>query len=265
MSESPHPTVRNHVREKLARNELVLSMTARLVRTVEIATIAHTAGFDSLYVDLEHSSFSIDTTGQICMAALAHGVTPFVRVPGGAPDMIARVLDAGALGIIAPHIGSAADARAVVRAAKYPPLGERSFTGGLPHLAFRTLPAAEMFRVMNEATMVIAMIETGAALDVAEDIAAVDGVDMLFVGTNDLCAALGIPGELEHPSILAAYDRCLAAAKRHGKHVGVGGLAGQAALVRQLVARGARYVSTGTDLAFLMSAAAARAKQYAAS
>src|SRR5438132_5595842 len=95
--------LRNVVRQKLSRDELVLSMTVRLVRTVEIAAIARTAGFDSIYVDAEHSSFSLDTTSQICMASLGAGVTPFVRVPSLAPDYISRVLDGGALGVIAPH------------------------------------------------------------------------------------------------------------------------------------------------------------------
>src|SRR5271156_2079206 len=97
--------LRNHLKEKLARNEVTASMTVRLVRGIEIARIAKTAGFDSLYVDMEHSSFSLETTGQICMAALEAGVTPLVRVPGLAE--VQHVLDAGALGIIAPHVQSA--------------------------------------------------------------------------------------------------------------------------------------------------------------
>ena len=106
-----HDILRNRVKEKLARDELVSSMTVRLVRTIEIARIAATAGFDALYVDIEHNSFSLDATGQICMAALAVGITPLVRVPS--IEMIPRVLDGGALGIIAPHVRSPEDARNV--------------------------------------------------------------------------------------------------------------------------------------------------------
>lgn len=253
--------MRNVVKEKLARDELVLSMTVRLVRTIEIAAIARSAGFDSLYIDVEHNSFSLDTVGQISMAALATGVTPFVRVPSLEPAWIARALDAGALGVIAPHIRSADDAAAVVRAAKFPPTGERSFAGALPHFQFRTFPTAQTFATLNDATMVIAMIESAEALAAAEPIAGVEGVDMLFVGTNDLCASLGIPGKLDHPSIRAAYARCLEACRRHGKHLGVGGLASNPALAGELVRLGARFVSTGTDLSFLLSAATARAAQ----
>src|SRR5919204_5938256 len=104
--------LRNNVKDKLARDEVVASMTVRLVRSVEIARIARTAGFDTIYVDLEHSSFSLETTSQICIAALEAGIAPFVRVPALTPDYISRVLDGGALGVIAPHIRSAEEARA---------------------------------------------------------------------------------------------------------------------------------------------------------
>src|ERR1700735_5278695 len=154
--------LRNHMKEKLARGEVVSSMTVRLVRGIEIARIAKTAGFDSLYVDLEHSSFSLETTGQICMAALAAGVTPLVRVPGVAA--VSRVLDGGALGVIAAHIRSAAEARDYVTAAKFPPLGERSAAGPLPHLHYRSFPVAQADAAMNAATMLVAQFESEEAL-----------------------------------------------------------------------------------------------------
>ena len=94
--------VRNVVKEKLTRNEVVASMTIRLSRGVEIAQLAKTAGFDMIYIDLEHSTLTLEMTGQICLAALSAGVAPMVRVPANTPDYIQRVLDGGALGIIAP-------------------------------------------------------------------------------------------------------------------------------------------------------------------
>jgi len=261
MEGSARDLLRNGIKDKLARDELVLSMTVKLVRSVEIAAIARTAGFDSIYVDVEHSSFSLDTTGQICMAALALGVTPLVRVPSIAPDVISRVLDGGALGIIAPHIQSASAAAQVVRAAKFPPLGDRSFTASLPHFQFRTLPATEMFEALNDATMVVVMIESAEAAAAVDEIASVEGVDMLLIGTNDLCASLGIPGQLDHEKIRAIYDATMKACRKNDKHLGVGGLAAHPKLAAEIVKLGARYVSTGTDLSFLMSAATSKAKQ----
>jgi 2-keto-3-deoxy-L-rhamnonate aldolase RhmA len=259
MSAEPHPTPRNLVKEKLARGEVVASMTVRLVRGVEIARIAKTAGFDTLYVDVEHCPFSLDAVSQICMASLEVGITPFVRVPSNGPEYISRLLDGGAMGIIAPHIRSAEDAAAVVRYAKFPPHGDRSAGGPLPQLGFRNVPVAEANAIANETTMVVVMMETKAALDAVDEIAAVPGVDMLFVGTNDLLCELGMPGEFGHKAVRDAYAKTLAACRKHGKHVGIGGLAGRHDLVAELVKEGARYVSTGSDLSFLLDAAAQRA------
>ena len=261
MPQSLQEVARNNVREKLARDEVVASMTVRLVSGIEIARIAQTAGFDTLYIDIEHSSFSLETTSQICMAALAIGIAPFVRVPSHGPEYVSRVLDGGALGVIAPHVRSADEARAVVRAAKFAPLGERSANAGLPHLHFRSFPVAEANRAMNDATMVIVQFESKEAIDRAEEIAAVEGVDLVLIGVNDLLADLGLTGQYDHPAVDDAYARTIAACRGHGKHVGVGGLASRPDLVAKYVKMGARYVSTGTDLAFLLGACAQRAKQ----
>ena len=251
--------LRNNVREKLARDEVVASMTVRLVRGIEIASIAKTAGFDSLYVDLEHSSLGLDATGQICMAALALGIAPFVRVPANTPEYISRVLDGGALGVIAPGIRSAEEARHVVAAAKYAPLGRRGASGALPHLNYLNLPAGEAYAAMNAATMVMVQFESAEAVDRAEEIAAVDGVDLIMIGTNDFLADIGLPGQFESPRVRQAYARTIAACRACGKHVGVGGLPSRPELIAEFVKMGARYVSTGTDLAFLMAEASKRA------
>lgn len=252
--------LRNNVKEKLKRDEVVASMTVRLVRNIEIARIARTAGFDTLYVDVEHSSFSLETTAQICVAALEVGIAPFVRVPANTPDYISRVLDGGALGVIAPHIRSAEEARGVVKAAKFAPFGERSNAGGLPHLHFRSFPAAEANAALNDATMVIVQFESAAALERTDEIIAVDGVDMVLIGLNDLLSDWGLTGQYDHPRVREVYAGVIAACRKRGKHCGVGGLATRPDLAAEFVRMGARYVSTGTDLAFLLAACTARAK-----
>jgi 4-hydroxy-2-oxoheptanedioate aldolase len=261
MAEGLSDILRNNVKEKLARDEVVASMTVRLVRGIEIARIAKTAGFDTIYIDLEHSNFSIEVTSQICMSAMEIGIAPFVRVPANTPEYISRVLDGGALGVIAPHINSAEEARAVVRAAKFPPLGERGVSAGLPHLHFRSFPAGEAYAALNAATTVMVQFETAEAVAHADEILAVEGVDMAMIGCNDLMADLGIPGQYDHQKVHDAYATAIAAAKRHGKHIGVGGLSSQPALTAKFVKMGARYISTGTDLAFLIAAATERARK----
>jgi 4-hydroxy-2-oxoheptanedioate aldolase len=260
MPASLRSILRNTVKEKLARDEVVASMTVRLVRGVEIARIAATCGFDTIYVDIEHSAFSLETTSQICVAALDAGVTPFVRVPSHGPEYVCRALDGGALGIIAPHIRTAAEAAAVVRHAKYPPQGERSAGGPLVQYQFRDFPAEDANLAANDATMVIAMMETRDALANVDEIAAVEGVDMLFIGTNDLCGELGIHGQYDHKLVRDAYARTIAACRARGKHVGVGGLGSRPDLIAEFVKQGARYVSIGADLSFLLGAGAEKAR-----
>ena len=149
----------------------------------------------------------------------------------------------------------------MVTAAKFPPLGERSAGGQLPHLEFRTFPAAQVDPALNDATTVMVMMETLEALEHVEEIAAVEGMDMMMIGTSDLTAEMGIPGQFDDPRVRAAYERTIAACRKHGKHVGIGGLASRPDLVAEYVKMGARYVSTGTDLAFLMSTCVQKAKQ----
>jgi 2-keto-3-deoxy-L-rhamnonate aldolase RhmA len=236
-------------------------MIVRLVPGVEIVRIAKSAGFDTLYIDLEHSSFSIHTASQICIMALEAGIPAFVRVPANKPEYISRVLDAGALGVIAPGVRSADEAGAVVAAAKYPPLGERGLATGLPHFGYRSVPVAEALAAMDQATMVVVQFESAAALAAMAEIVAVEGVDMVLIGSNDLLADLGLAGQYDHRELHQAYERTIAACRRHGKHVGVGGLGARPDLVEKFVKMGARYVSTGTDVAFLVAECNRRAQQ----
>ena len=257
----PREVVKNPVKEKLARGEVVASMTVRVVPGVEIVRIAKTAGFDSIYIDLEHSSFSIQTASQISIMALEAGVPAFVRVPANTPEYISRVLDGGALGVIAPGVRSAKEAREVVAAAKYPPIGERGLAPGLPHLQYRTFPATEALPAMNAAVMVIVQFESAAALAAMDEIVAVEGVDMILIGTNDMLADMGLPGQYDHPRVHEAYEKTISACKKHGKFVGIGGFGTRPDLVEKYVKMGGRYVSTGTDLAFLIAECTRRAKQ----
>lgn len=259
LREIPHP---NLMKARMDGGEIAVGMIVRLMRSVEIAAIAHSAGFDCLYIDLEHCTFSLETVIQICMMATALDVTPLVRVPGLDPADISRTLEAGAQGIIVPHLENADEARAVVAAAKFAPLGDRSLLAMNPHTLFRGGPAAEVMRKMNEATLVVGMIESARAVENADEIAAVEGMDMLLVGTNDLCNSFNIPGQLDHPRIMEAYEHVLAACNRHGKHLGVGGLNSRPEIARQILAKGARYVSSGSDTGFLMSAAKATAQSF---
>jgi len=200
-------TGRNPARERLAKGELALGIGLRQARTVDIAAVMATCGFDWLFIDLEHGTMPLDIAVQISCAALTAGITPLVRVPSRQYALATRALDGGALGIVMPHVDTAEEAKAIVDHLKYPPLGHRSVAGGQAFLGFRPVPIAEATRTMNAQTLVVVMLETPQAIANADSIAAVPGVDVLLIGTNDLAMEMGIPGEFNHAEIARAYER----------------------------------------------------------
>ena len=248
----------NRTKARLKAGGLALGMGLRQARTVDIATIAGTCGFDWLFIDTEHNSMSIDTACQIAMAAIATGVTPIVRVPGPQHYHCARALDNGALGVVVPHVDTADEAQAVANACKYPPLGHRSIAGNMPGLGFEGVPVGEATRRMNDETLVVVMLESPRAIDNADEIAAVDGIDALLVGTNDLCAEMGIHGDFGNARVQQAYETVIAACARHGKFPGMGGVY-DPKLMDRYIRMGMRFVLSGNDLAFLMAGARERA------
>jgi 2-keto-3-deoxy-L-rhamnonate aldolase RhmA len=251
--------VHNPARERLAKGELSLGMGIRMSRSVDIAPVMRTAGYDWLFLDLEHSAMDLDTACQISVAALGAGIAPIVRVPNKQYWMATRVLDGGALGIVMPHVDSAAEAAEVVDHLKYPPIGHRSVAGGPPQLEYRSLPVGETTVALNAATLVSVMLETPQAIADADAIAAVPGVDVLLIGTNDLSMELGIPGEFGHAKVVAAYERVIAACRKHGKWPGMGGVYTED-LMAKYIDMGARFILSGADLGMLMAGATQRAK-----
>ena len=250
-------TIHNHAKQRLIDGELSLGMGIRQARTVDIGRIAKACQYDWLFIDMEHNSMSLDTAAQICIAATDAGITPLIRVPGHEGFHASRLLDTGALGIVVPHVSSRAEAERVVANCLFPPAGKRSVPGGLPQVNFQPMPVGELIRVVNASMLLVAMIETPEGLENVEEIAAVDGIDVLLIGGNDLAAEFGIPGQFSHPRMQDAIRRVAEACRRHGKFPGVGGIYDHA-VMQYYVEAGARFILSGSDLAFLMAGANAR-------
>jgi 2-keto-3-deoxy-L-rhamnonate aldolase RhmA len=250
----------NILKKRIADGEVSLCMGLRQSRTVDIGPLVGAAGFDSLYVDMEHSPIDFETTSAICVTAVAYGVTPLVRVPGHLGQDISRALDGGAQGVILPHVNTADQAQTIVSYAKYPPVGHRSVMGAGPSTAYKAMPLAKVNESGNADTLVIIMIETPEGVANADAIAAVPGVDMLLIGSNDLCTEMGIPGQLRHPDLLAAYQTVCAACKKHGIAMGIGGIRGDVELQTQLLNLGAQFLISGSDTTYLAGAASHDAK-----
>ena len=249
----------NPAKQRLANGELAIGFILRQSRTVDIAGIGKACGFDWLSIDLEHSSIDVDTAAQIAAAALPAGIAALARVPSARHSEASCILDAGAQGLIVPHIDTADDARFVVSYAKFPPLGSRSIASVQPMLGYRATSSEEATREVNNQTLIVAMLETPQAIDNAEAIAAVSGIDVLLIGSNDLCAEMGIAGQFGHASLEVAYRRVNEACRRHGKYAGMAGIHDRE-LIAKFVGFGTRFVAGGTDLSFLMKAAMERAE-----
>jgi 2-keto-3-deoxy-L-rhamnonate aldolase RhmA len=250
------------VLERLRAAEPVLSLGIRNARTSEIVRLAHGAGFGIVWIDLEHSSIPAENAAQIAATALDLGLEGWVRTAERDYTVIGRLLDSGVTGIIAPHIESAEEAREVVAAARFPPRGSRSQIALLPQSGYRRLPPGELMTAAERATSVHALLESARGIAAADEIAAVDGIDILHVGVNDLSVDLGHVGNPTHPQVLDACAQVVAAAKRHGKLAAIGGLS-EPARIRELIRTGAApliFAAIDTDL--LASGLAQRAHEW---
>jgi 2-keto-3-deoxy-L-rhamnonate aldolase RhmA len=252
------PVLRNPLAETLAAGGLGVVLVVQKATSVEIAIAAATCGFDAIYIDLEHSVISEPEAAQISMMAQRVGVTALVRVPSHDAHYANRMLDAGAMGILAPHVESAEEARAIVKACRYAPQGERSVSYSWPHLDYRSYPEEEVRALFNAKTTVAVMIESPRAVERAQEIAAVPGVDIVHIGTVDLSEALGIPGKFADPAIERCYERVTEACRAHGKIAGAGGLAGTPDVLQKVLRMGVRFVSAGSEWSLMLAAAGKR-------
>lgn len=243
--------MRNTLRRQIADGRTPIGLAACVIRTAEIVTIARSCGFDLLLVDMEHGPIAIGDAASISITAFEAGLPCLVRVGGPhAPDL-ARVLDCGAEGVVVPHVETADEARLVVEKCRFLPAGKRSLPSPLARLSFRVPPAAQMMAEIETDTVVVLMIESALGVANAEAIAAVDGVDMLMIGANDLAADMGHVGAVEHPAVQAAFARIAGAAAAHGKAFGVIGV-GEALLRSHAYDLGAKLIVATNDINLLI-------------
>ena len=214
---------RNHVKHTLQAGGAALGTMVFEFNTTGVARIAEEAGADFVLYDMEHTGWSLESVRMLM--ASAHGLNniPLVRVPAADYHFIARVLDMGAMGVMVPMVESAEQAERIARAAHYPPQGRRGAAFGIAHDNYAAGDVLEKIESANSEVLVIAQIETATGLDHVEVIAAVEGVDVLWIGQTDLTNSLGIPWQLDHPRFHAAVERVVAAAEAHGKATGLHG------------------------------------------
>lgn len=242
----------NPVKEKLLRGEPAFGSFGWDFLVPGLPQIVKASGGEFLLIDMEHNGATFDQVKTQAALCRGIGIVPLARVPTGQYNHIARALDAGVMGIMVPMVGSAEEARNIVQSTRYPPEGRRGAAFGFTADDYEGGDVKEIIRVANERTLVMCLIETAEGIDNIDEIAAVPGVDVLWLGHFDLTNFLGIPAQFDHPKYAQAIEKMCAAAKRHGKALGV--MTASDAWTRDYWAKGFRFFSAGVDVHLVQAA-----------
>lgn len=211
----------NKVKRALKDGQVVIGTMVSEVRGPGVMTMLATAGFDYVYIDMEHSSFSIETVADMMAAAKATDMMAFVRTPGLGRLELQRPLDAGADGLLIPQVQTADEVRQIVAYMKYYPNGERGMALRRAHSSFAKQPAAQYMTHANEESMVIIQLESKVAMRDIEQLVSVPGVDAAFIGPADLSQSYGKPGQSDDPEIMADLTNFIAACNKYGVAPGI--------------------------------------------
>ena len=250
----------NLFKQALARGEPRIGLWLALADGYA-AELCATCGFDWLLIDGEHAPNDLRSTLAALQAVAAYGAHPVVRLPRGDETLIKQVLDIGATTLMVPMVESAGQARQLVRAMRYPPRGIRGVGSGIARAA-RWSQYADYLHEADERVCLLVQVETREALQQVDEIAAVDGVDGVFIGPADLAASFGHLGQSAHPQVQAAIESGIGAITQAGKAAGI--LCADEALARHYLEAGARFVAVGIDTALLVKAATGLASRFKA-
>ncbi len=248
----------NHVRAKLKRGEPSVGTWLTLPDTMAARLMAQ-VGFDWLTVELEHSPTNFETAANSFAVIAATGPVPLARVPFNTVENIKRVLDTGAYGIVVPMVNSRAEAEAAVAAARYQPLGTRSIGGQIHAANFDTDPATYYARA-NEEILVVLMAEHIKAIEAADDILRLPGIDVIFIGPNDLHNSMGKPPafESEHKEYVDAVKHILKTARKYGVAPGIHVV--DAAAARRRLAEGFQFIAVASEAGMMLAKASETAQ-----
>ena len=246
---------RNIVKQRLLNGETVIGTMVSEMRSPAIAQAFKQVGFDFFLIDMEHGAYDLQTAADIIRVGRLLDMCPMVRVASPHYDLVARVLDQGAMGVMMPRIEERQQVEDFVEAMKYPPLGKRGVSSDAAHSEYEFGPLTEFLEINNQDTLAIVQIERKAAVERLDDILSVPGVDVALIGPEDLSVAMGVPGEVGDPSVVAAIEAVIAAAERHG--VVSAAHMGNVEALRGLRAKGMRMLMYSSDLGFILEAAGA--------
>jgi 2-dehydro-3-deoxyglucarate aldolase/4-hydroxy-2-oxoheptanedioate aldolase len=236
----------NPVKQTVKSGGLAIGTMMFEFNTTGIGRIAANAGAEFAVYDMEHTGWELETIRMLIATTPRPGLVPIVRIPTTQYHFVSRVLDMGAMGVMAPLVESADEARLLVPSAKYPPTGRRGAAFGIAHDDYGIGTIPEVVRSSNAESLLIVQIETAKGLQNLDEIATVPEIDVLWIGLYDLANSLGLPGQMDHPQIQAAIDRVLAVCRAQNKVPAV--LVTSIDEGRAQLARGFRLVAFGGDV-----------------
>jgi 4-hydroxy-2-oxoheptanedioate aldolase len=248
------------VKTKLKNGEPVLVVCLHFTDS-SLYEMTSLLGFDCIWMDLEHHGYSVETASNLMRAARVGGADIMARPAKGEFMRMCRMLEMGAHGIMYPRCESAAEAAEVVKWCKFAPQGRRGVDGANADMPYLMTPVADYIREANEQTFVVIQIEDAAAASRADEIAAVPGVDVLFLGPGDFSILGGFPGQMDHPAIQTAMEQVAGAARRAGKQWGMPCFSAEHG--RKLIDMGARFIAHGADIIMVKRALEQIQQQFA--
>ena len=244
----------NRVKRALMHGEVQIGTWITVLHNPQIAQMMATAGFDFIYIDMEHSTLSIETVGDLCYSALAAGLVPIVRPPGKDTHLLSRPLDGGAMGLLIPHLDTREEAEAVIKAIRFPPLGERGINLMGVHTGFSKADGDAYIQSTHAETLLLVQIESDRGIGNLDKILSVDGIDGCVIGRADLSTDLGLPGQIDHPEVVRRVEMMITACRRHGKIPGL--LVQDIASAKEWITKGIILVPFANEVSLLVNAGA---------
>jgi 2-dehydro-3-deoxyglucarate aldolase/4-hydroxy-2-oxoheptanedioate aldolase len=243
----------NHTRDRLAKGETVFGCALQCYRSPEIARTFAAAGFDYVFLDMEHGSYNLETVHDMIIAANGSGITPIVRVAELLYSLVARLLDSGAQGIILPRVEDPRLLEEALSWIRFPPQGKRGYGVNTTMIDYEARTFPEIIEHQNRNTLAVVQFETTTAMERADELLSVKGMDIAMVGPADLSISLGVPGEMENPLLISTVERLIEKCNRHGVVPGI--QTRSVAMSKAWVERGMRFVGAGAEHGLLLEKA----------
>ena len=243
----------NQTRERLLKGETVFGCGLQVYRSPEIARTFAAAGFDYVFIDLEHGAFDLETAQDMIAASNGSGITPIVRVGELLYSLVARLLDAGAQGIILPRVEDPRILQEALSWMRFPPEGKRGYGVNPTMIGYESRSFPEIIAHQNRNTLAVVQFETTTAMERADEMLSIKGMDIAMVGPADLSISLGVPGQFDHPLLIETVDRLIEKCSRHGVIPGIQVRA--IAMAKFWAERGMRFVGAGGEHGLLLEKA----------